>query len=185
MIASSGVTGAVVNAAGDVAIIGRSIARSCIPHRDPESRLQTTLACVVEVSGAIATSGTYQRGSHLIDSSLRGGGCRWPRQACAARTSDWLTPLRPPSRWAESMCSGELEDLDSYDGLMIDVRRLDARDLGLSVRECTVTDSDVASFCDGSRRSTMSRAGCVDVAPQSVAGANDSGRSTPIRTLSR
>jgi FAD:protein FMN transferase len=59
--------GALVNAAGDIASIGAQptgapfrigIADPVDPHR---------LAEVVELTGCIATSGTYERGSHLFD----------------------------------------------------------------------------------------------------------------------
>ncbi len=62
-----GVTGRIVNAAGDVVASGcPSPGR---PFRvgivDPSDR--RNLACVVELTGGIATSGTYERGPHLID----------------------------------------------------------------------------------------------------------------------
>ena len=65
--ADSGATSAIVNAAGDIATFGRlqtgepfriGIADPC----DPRS-----VACVVEICGAIATSGSYERGEHLVD----------------------------------------------------------------------------------------------------------------------
>lgn len=60
-------TGGIVNAAGDIASFGgRSEGR---PFRvgiaDPRSPRR--LACVVELTGALATSGTYERGAHLVD----------------------------------------------------------------------------------------------------------------------
>jgi len=62
-----GVTGAMVNAAGDIVIRGRpgvnAPFRIGITHPGARGRL----ACVVDVQGAIATSGTYERGQHLID----------------------------------------------------------------------------------------------------------------------
>lgn len=66
-LVSSEFSGAIVNAAGDIASSG------CLglaePFRigivDPFS--PGHLACVVELAGAIATSGTYERGDHLID----------------------------------------------------------------------------------------------------------------------
>jgi thiamine biosynthesis lipoprotein len=62
-----GVTGGIVNAAGDVVTSGcHGPGR---PFRvgivDPSDR--RSLACVVELAGGIATSGTYERGGHLID----------------------------------------------------------------------------------------------------------------------
>jgi FAD:protein FMN transferase len=66
-LVSSGICGAMVNAAGDIASFGGM--EHAQPFRigivDPSSPRQ--LACVVELSGAIATSGTYEREGHLID----------------------------------------------------------------------------------------------------------------------
>lgn len=62
-----GVEGAIVNAAGDVAFFGSPGKGQ--PFRigivDPFDR--HLLACVVEPPGAVATSGDYERGPHLID----------------------------------------------------------------------------------------------------------------------
>ena len=66
-LASSGVSGAIVNAAGDIASFGSL--QNSQPFRigivDPFQPSQ--LACVVELGAAVATSGTYERGDHLID----------------------------------------------------------------------------------------------------------------------
>jgi len=66
-LASSEISGAIVNAAGDIASFGGPEAAA--PFRigivDPLSPDQ--LACVVALTGAIATSGSYERGQHLID----------------------------------------------------------------------------------------------------------------------
>ena len=68
ILAGPGVCGAIVNAAGDVASFGGladgrpfriGIADPAAPRRQ--------LAAVAEINGAIATSGTYERGEHLID----------------------------------------------------------------------------------------------------------------------
>ena len=65
------VAGALVNAAGDIASFGGP--REGEPFRigvaDPANPRR--LACVVETPGAIATSGTYERGEHLIDPHSR------------------------------------------------------------------------------------------------------------------
>jgi len=62
-----GLTGGIVNAAGDVVASGRPGPGR--PFRvaivDPSNRKR--FACVVELDGGIATSGTYERGAHLID----------------------------------------------------------------------------------------------------------------------
>ncbi len=66
-LASPLVTGAVVNAAGDIANSGQPGGSQ--PFRfgiiDPDSPGE--LVCIVEPPGAVATSGTYERGAHLID----------------------------------------------------------------------------------------------------------------------
>ena len=59
--------GAMVNAAGDIAAFGgpRRGETFRVGVVRPDARLE--LACVVDLRGAIATSGTYERGDHLID----------------------------------------------------------------------------------------------------------------------
>jgi FAD:protein FMN transferase len=63
----SPVRGAIVNAAGDIASFGELAPGT--PFRagiaDPFTRTQ--LAAIVWLTGAIATSGSYERGPHLID----------------------------------------------------------------------------------------------------------------------
>ena len=62
-----GICGVLVNAAGDIASTGGPADGT--PFRigiaDPHAPLR--LAAIVELTGAIATSGTYERGDHLID----------------------------------------------------------------------------------------------------------------------
>ena len=69
---ASGICGAIVNAAGDIASFGGL--RSGQPFRigiaDPFSPRR--LAEVVYLTGTIATSGTYERGDHLIDPRTAG-----------------------------------------------------------------------------------------------------------------
>ena len=64
---ASGICGVLVNAAGDIASTG-GLADGR-PFRigiaDPHAPLR--LAAIAELTGAIATSGTYERGDHLID----------------------------------------------------------------------------------------------------------------------
>ncbi len=70
-LSMSGVLGGIVNAAGDVVAAGcPALGR---PFRvaivEPSNRER--FACVVELDGGIATSGTYERGEHLIDPGTR------------------------------------------------------------------------------------------------------------------
>lgn len=62
-----GLSGALVNAAGDVASFGGTAPgepfRVGVVRPDERHRL----ACIVETPGAVATSGTYERGNHLVN----------------------------------------------------------------------------------------------------------------------
>lgn len=64
---ADGIAGAMVNAAGDIASCG--LLATGQPFRigiaDPAAPMR--LAGIVELTGAIATSGSYERGLHLID----------------------------------------------------------------------------------------------------------------------
>jgi thiamine biosynthesis lipoprotein len=64
---ASGSCGVLVNAAGDIASTGGPAAGRPFRIGIPDPRSPLRLAAVVELSGAIATSGTYERGDHLID----------------------------------------------------------------------------------------------------------------------
>jgi FAD:protein FMN transferase len=68
---ATGICGVLVNAAGDIAITGGP--EDGKPFRigitDPRSPLRLTE--IVELAGAIATSGTYEQGGHLIDPHSR------------------------------------------------------------------------------------------------------------------
>ena len=61
------VTGAVVNAAGDIACFGHHAARERFRFGIVNPFAPGELLCVVQGVGALATSGTYERGLHLID----------------------------------------------------------------------------------------------------------------------
>jgi len=65
-IRACGAEAAMVNAGGDIAVFGRPGGRRWrIGVRDPGDA--GLLRCVVEVEAAIATSGAYERGAHIID----------------------------------------------------------------------------------------------------------------------
>jgi FAD:protein FMN transferase len=71
VLVEAGVAGAMVNAGGDVATRGEPTPGE--PWRigitDPDDR--SRLLCVVASPGAVATSGTYERGAHIVDPFLR------------------------------------------------------------------------------------------------------------------
>jgi len=62
-----GVAGALVNGAGDIASFGSLGANRPLRVGIVDPARRRRLACVVALSGAVATSGTYERGGHLID----------------------------------------------------------------------------------------------------------------------
>jgi len=114
-----GVAGVLVNAAGDIASSGGLGAER--PFRvgivDPANRRH--LACVVELSGAVATSGTYERGEHLID----------PRTGRPASSVASATVTGPDLGLADALATAlavaghealeVIDALDGYEGLVI------------------------------------------------------------------
>jgi thiamine biosynthesis lipoprotein len=70
VIRASGASAAMVNAGGDIAVFGRPSADGWrIGVTDP--RRTGDLLCVAQVDAAIATSGAYERGAHIIDPMRR------------------------------------------------------------------------------------------------------------------
>lgn len=119
-IAASGVTGAVVNAAGDVATFGGPSAGTAFRVGIEHPVIRKTLACVVELAGAIATSGAYERGAHLVDPHSGLARC------CVASASVCGPDLGLADALATALAVGgdpvldRLEELDAYEGLVID-----------------------------------------------------------------
>ncbi len=113
------IVGAIVNAAGDVASSGGlgngkpfrvGIADPLAPRR---------LAEIVELTGAIATSGSYERGSHLIDPHR---GCPSARAASASVTGPDLglaDALATAVAVAGTPGLAFIEPLDNYEALII------------------------------------------------------------------
>jgi thiamine biosynthesis lipoprotein len=107
------VEGAMVSAAGDIAVWGEpEPARFWrIGIQDPWNRL--ALVGVVEVRGAVATSGTYERGPHVLD----------PRTGDPAQVAVSATVLGPELDMADALATGllaggvaALEDVASLEG---------------------------------------------------------------------
>lgn len=65
--AAGGICGAMVNAAGDIAAWGAMPDGQCFRIGISDPKAPRRLAAIVELTGAIATSGSYERGEHLID----------------------------------------------------------------------------------------------------------------------
>jgi thiamine biosynthesis lipoprotein len=119
-LAMPGVTGAIVNAAGDIAAIGSPGANR--PFRvgvlDPAD--QRRLACAVDLAGAIATSGSYERGAHLVD----------PRTALPRAEVASASVTGPDLGLADALATavavagpealGIIEAIDGYEGFVIE-----------------------------------------------------------------
>jgi thiamine biosynthesis lipoprotein len=115
----TGIRGALVNAAGDTASFGgpRIGARFRIGIVDPAATQR--LACVVESPGAVATSGTYERGWHLIDPHT---GQPFARAASATVTGTDLglaDALATALAVAGDQALTLIEALDDYEALII------------------------------------------------------------------
>ena len=113
------VTGAIVNAAGDIATFGVPGNGKALQDRHRRPGRSATLACVVELTGAIATSGTYERGEHLIDPQT---GERQSRVASASVTGPDLglaDALATALAVAGEVGLGFIEPIDGYEGFII------------------------------------------------------------------
>jgi thiamine biosynthesis lipoprotein len=118
-LSSKGVSGAMVNAAGDIAGFGGP--QPGTPFRigivDPFAPRQ--LACVVELIGAIATSGTYERSHHLVDPWTG----RPVARAASASVSGPDLGLADALATAVAVCGSEglafIDDLEGYEALVI------------------------------------------------------------------
>lgn len=64
--------GAMVNAAGDIASFGSAVAGEPFRVGIVRPDAPNELACVVELRGALATSGAYERGEHLVSPRAHG-----------------------------------------------------------------------------------------------------------------
>jgi FAD:protein FMN transferase len=114
-----GVRGAIVNAAGDIASFGGLGPRTAfrIGIADPFAPAQ--LAAIVRLTGGIATSGTYERGPHLID----------PHSGKPAARAASASVTGPDLGLADALATalavaGEpglalIENLDGYEALLI------------------------------------------------------------------
>ncbi len=67
VLVSSGHLDAMVNAGGDIAVSGSPQGGGAWRIGVQHPTCRDRLAAVIEVDGAIATSGTYERGAHLVD----------------------------------------------------------------------------------------------------------------------
>lgn len=130
-----GLSGALVNAAGDIASFGgptpgEPFRLGIVSPADP-----ARLACVVESPGAVATSGTYERGNHLVN----------PFTGVAASTVS--ATVTGPELWlADALATalalagpGGLEfvkPIEGYEGLVVESSELFHVSDGFPMVEC-------------------------------------------------
>ncbi|MGO9657254.1 MAG: FAD:protein FMN transferase [Acidimicrobiales bacterium] len=118
-LAGPGIRGAMVNAAGDIASFGCPGPGTSFRVGIVDPADGRRLACVVELTGAIATSGTYERGEHLIDPRTRK---RESRVASASVTGPDLglaDALATALAVAGEEGLGFIELIDGYEGFVI------------------------------------------------------------------
>jgi thiamine biosynthesis lipoprotein len=118
-LAGPGITGAMVNAAGDIASFG--CPGTGTPFRiaivDPADRRR--LACVVELAGAIATSGNYERGEHLIDPRTTKRGSRVASASVTGPDLGLADALATALVVAGEEGLEFIEPIDGYEGFVI------------------------------------------------------------------
>lgn len=119
-IAFAGVTGAVVNAAGDVTCFGGPSPDAAFRVGVANPVRPRTIACVVELRGAIATSGTYERGLHLIDPHTELARCQVASASVCGPDLGMADALATALAVCGEALLATLEGLDGYDGLVID-----------------------------------------------------------------
>jgi len=116
---SEHLSGAIVNAAGDIASFG-DMGHSR-PFRigivDPFSSSQ--LACVVELTGAIATSGTSERGNHLVDPHTRRSKARVASATVSGSDLGLADALATAVAVAGEAGLNAVESLEGYEALTI------------------------------------------------------------------
>jgi thiamine biosynthesis lipoprotein len=104
-----------VNGGGDIQLFGGA---QRIGVRSP-GRVDL-LACIVEVEGAIATSGLYERGGHLVDPRT-GAPARGPQSATVVGPELWLADALATALFVEGLPGlNRIAGIDGYSALLID-----------------------------------------------------------------
>jgi thiamine biosynthesis lipoprotein len=95
---NAGVAAGLVNAAGDIAVFGRPAGRQGwrVGIRSPDA--PDRLLCVVDADGAVATSGSYERGDHVLDAGT----------GCPATAAVSATVCGPDLAFADAFATGLL-----------------------------------------------------------------------------
>jgi FAD:protein FMN transferase len=118
-LVSDGASGAMVNAAGDVASFGGPAPANSFRIGIVDPFAPRRLACVVELVGAIATSGSYERGEHLIDPQTRRPASRAASASVTGPDLGLADALATALVVAGKIGLTSIEAIDGYEGLVI------------------------------------------------------------------
>jgi thiamine biosynthesis lipoprotein len=118
-LVSDEISGAVVNAAGDIASFGapEGAAHFRIGIVDPAA--PSRLACVIEIAGAVATSGTYEQGAHLFDPFHRRPEARLASASVSGPDLGLADALATALAVAGKAGLQMVDELDGYEALAI------------------------------------------------------------------
>jgi thiamine biosynthesis lipoprotein len=104
-----------VNGAGDIQLFGGP---QRIGIRSPQRA--DLLACVAEVHGAIATSGLYERGAHLLDPRT-GGAAAGPQSATVVGPELWLADALATALFVEGLPGlTRIAAIEGHSAMLID-----------------------------------------------------------------
>ena len=113
------IAGAMVNAAGDIATAGGLAGGQPFRVGIADPAAPRRLAEIVELAGAIATSGSYERGDHLIDPHSGHPAARVASASVTGPTSAWPTRWPPPWRWPGEPGLAFIQPIEGYEALII------------------------------------------------------------------
>ncbi len=116
----SNIRGALVNAAGDTACFGGPYLGAPFRIGIVNPAATQYLACVVESPGAVATSGTYERGCHLFDPRTQSHMSRAASATVTGTDLGLADALATALAVAGSRALALLEGLANYEGLVIE-----------------------------------------------------------------
>jgi thiamine biosynthesis lipoprotein len=114
-----GIAGGIVNAAGDIATFGNPEEGEPFRIGIVDPQLPRRLACVVVIDRSIATSGTYERGAHLIEPHLGKPLCRVASASVTGPDLGLADALATALAVAGEEQLSMIEHLDGYEGFVI------------------------------------------------------------------
>jgi thiamine biosynthesis lipoprotein len=115
-----GASGVIVNAAGDVAVAGQPGPMAAFRIGVVNPFVRSSLTCVVEVTDAIATSGEYERGLHLINPFTGTKACALASASVCGPDLGLADALATALVVGGHEALGFVEALDGYEALLIE-----------------------------------------------------------------